>query len=89
MQNKSPIYDVEHIYLFNKNTLRLIFEKNKFSNLKIFNVSNYYPFSYWITMLPIPKTIKLIILYFLTTMQFDFRFWLNAGNIGISGSKEN
>lgn len=73
---KSPIFDIEHTYLYNKKTLRQVFEKNKFKVLQVFDVSNYYPISYWFKMLKI-----------LNVLSFDFKFWIRAGNIGITAFK--
>ncbi|MCL5072244.1 MAG: class I SAM-dependent methyltransferase, partial [Actinobacteria bacterium] len=87
LAEKSPIFDIEHTYLFNKKTLRLIFEKNKFNVKQIFDVSNYYPISYWIKMFPIWKELKKLLLNLFNSQSFDFKFWINAGNIGIFATK--
>ena len=47
---KSAIFDIEHIYLFNKETLRRIFVRNNFEVIKVFNLINSYPLNYWIQM---------------------------------------
>ena len=52
LREKSPIIDVEHVYLFNKNTLRRIFEEAGFEVLKVSNLKNSYPMRYWLKMLP-------------------------------------
>jgi SAM-dependent methyltransferase len=51
---KSPIYDVEHIYLFNKETLPGICRQEGFEIVKVFDVTNIYPLRYWLRMAPIP-----------------------------------
>lgn len=84
---KSPIFDIEHTYLYNKRTLRQVFEKNQFKVLEVFDVSNYYPITYWFKMLPLPKSWKETLLKICIFWHFDFKFWINAGNIGIISVK--
>lgn len=85
---KSPIFDIEHIYLFNRENLAKLFSKNKFRNIETFSVKNTYPLSYWMRMSPLPKQIKGVILYFLKEVKLaDFPLSLNAGNIGIIAQK--
>ena len=45
---RSPIYDVEHIYLFNPSTLPMICRKAGFEPVHVFNVANTYPLEYWL-----------------------------------------
>jgi len=79
---KSPIYDVEHIYLFNKNTLARLSEKTGFSVLKIFDVKNSYPLSYWIRMAPIPFKNQVTAVAKLTGLS-NRTLSIYPGNIGI------
>ena len=51
---KSPIYDVEHIYLFNRSTLARACEKAGLQTESVFSVRNTYPLEYWLRMSPIP-----------------------------------
>ncbi len=55
---KSPIVDVEHIYLFNKTTLPRILDDSGFNVLETRSLQNSYPLRYWATMLPMPKGVK-------------------------------
>ena len=85
---KSPIYDIEHIYLFNAKNLRKLFYKNGFYDLKTFNVKNTYPVNYWIKLLPLPSLIKTNILKLLNITKIGLLpISLNAGNVGIVGTK--
>lgn len=79
---KSPIYDVEHIYLFNKNTLSGIGKKSGFNVLKVFDVQNSYPLSYWIRMAPIPFK-KQFSSFFKLIGLSNKTLSIYAGNIGI------
>ncbi len=87
-KEKSPIFDIEHIYLFNKTTLEKIFIKNKFKIIKTFAVENRYPLKYWIRMSPIPTKVKQYILLLLNkTNLANLPLTLRAGNIGIIAQK--
>lgn len=88
LREGSPVFDVEHTYLYSKKTLPLIFEKNNFKVVKIFGVANYYPFSYWLRMFPLPEKIKILIEKLSSLLGIsEKRFWLKAGNIGIYAQK--
>lgn len=84
---KSPIFDIEHIYLFNKSNLSKIFSKNGFQNIKVFNIKNKYPLSYFLKMTPLPKFIKNHLSDLLKISQVGkIPIKLNIGNIGIEAS---
>lgn len=48
---KSPIYDIEHVFLFEKVTLKKLLEVHGFDVITIKTYWNTYPFEYWIRML--------------------------------------
>lgn len=88
LKEKSPIFDIEHIFLFNKDNLKKIFTKNGFKTIKVFDVKNTFPLRYWIRMFPLPLNIKLKLIEFLKLIRFDnFPITLSAGNIGIIAQK--
>jgi len=85
---KSPIFDIEHVYLFNKKTLPMLFAKNKFTVQKTFPVKNTYPLSYWMRMMPLPFGLKKSLIQILKkTKFFNVPISLRAGNIGIIARK--
>lgn len=55
---RSPVIDIEHIYLFDTETMPLIFQKHGFEVLDVFPVENTYPLHYWMKMAPLPATWK-------------------------------
>lgn len=80
----SPIFDIEHIYLFNKTNLKQIFEKNGFKTVSVFDVKNTYPLRYWTRMFPLPKALKNLVMNLLKILGLDgWSIPLKAGNIGI------
>lgn len=87
---KSPIFDIEHIYLFNKKTLAKIFKKNNLKSLKVLGVKNRYPILYWWKLMPIPRLLKDNINKLLSRTRIGaMPISLNAGNIVIIAEKIN
>lgn len=85
---KSPIFDIEHIYLFNPQTLKRIFLKNNFKVKKVYDLKNTYSLTYWCRMMPMPKFIKLPLLNVLKLTNLGLiPLSINAGNIGIVAEK--
>ena len=75
---RSPIFDIEHIFLFNRATLRKLCEKFGLSVLHVFDVKNTYPLSYWLKMLGLPE--KLV-----SFLRIPLS--LRAGNIAVIARK--
>lgn len=85
---RSPIFDIEHIYLFNKSNLKKIFENDGFRVVEIFDVKNNYPLLYWLRMLPLPGVIKFTLVQLVKLVKLDkLEIALKAGNIGIIAQK--
>lgn len=85
---KSAIFDIEHIYLFNPKSLRSIFSKNGFIVESVFDIKNRYPLNYWVRMTPIPNFLKVPILKMLElTTLGQLPLAIKPGNIGIIARK--
>lgn len=85
---KSAIFDIEHIYLFNAKSLTAIFKKNGFTPKQIFNIKNTYPLSYIVKMIPLPLVLKNFLLLALKkTGVGKIPLSLKPGNIGIEAVK--
>ncbi len=84
----SPIVDVEHTALFDKRTMRRIFEKSGFVVHEVFSVRNTYPLSYWTKLVPLPRPLKSPLLSFLAHVPLGkIPITLSAGNLGIVATK--
>lgn len=84
---KTPIFDIEHTYLYNKKTLKKIFEKNNFEIVKILDIANEYSLKYWLNLLPLggfKRKISDLLVYL--GIQ-DKKVRLRPGNIGIVAQK--
>jgi 2-polyprenyl-3-methyl-5-hydroxy-6-metoxy-1,4-benzoquinol methylase len=81
---RSPIIDVEHTYLYDKNTMMRIFCKNGFEVLRVFPVRNEYPLAYWCKMAPMPAWLKTRLLPALRRSRCGrWIMPMRAGNLGI------
>jgi len=85
---KSAIFDIEHIYLFNKKTLNKIFLRNNFKVVKVFDLINNYPLNYWIQMSGFPIIVKKSANYIVNMLGIrKVALSIPAGNIGIIAKK--
>lgn len=65
----SPMYDVEHIYLFDRTTIRLLLEKNGFVVPQTSALWNSYTMEYVLKMLPLPRPIKTLSVALASTLK--------------------
>lgn len=86
---KSPIFDIEHIYLFNPKTLLRLFMQYGFRKGKVFSIANTYPLDYWFRLFPLPNKIKVPFMKILSLSKLgNIPIKLNAGNIGIIATND-
>lgn len=55
---RSPMYDIEHIYLFDRSTIQRLFVNSGFDVVKCRALRNSYTFDYALKMLPLPSLVK-------------------------------
>lgn len=85
---KSAIFDIEHIYLFNKKTLRRMFVRNKFKVIEVFNLVNCYPLNYWLRMSGFPRVVKKYIGLIFNILGINKKeVSIPAGNIALIAKK--
>lgn len=80
---KSPIFDIQHIYLFDKKTIRQIFEQNGFEVIKVTNSYSRYSIDYWLKMAPLPNFLKILSQKFTDFSFMKKKVQLNIGNMVI------
>jgi SAM-dependent methyltransferase len=89
LRDKSPIIDIEHIYLFNRQTLKRIFEENGFNILEISDLKNSYPLGYWLKMFVKNNPAGLFGLRIIEMLKINkIAFPIAAGNIYIIASAQ-
>jgi SAM-dependent methyltransferase len=83
---RSPIIDIEHIYLFSKITIRVLFENQGYDVIQIYNPWNTLSLSHLVHLLPLPSFIKnrLQSVKSLTNLSLT----LPLGNLCIVGQKK-
>ena len=78
----SPIIDIEHTYLYSKNTIRKIVSKHGFDVLEVGSVVNTYSFSYLIHLIPLPIQMKKKLLDFFNKSRIGFlKMSIRLGNL--------
>lgn len=55
---RSPIYDLEHLQLFNPASLERLFRRAGFARVRVAAIPNRYPLDYWWRLLPLPGALK-------------------------------
>jgi SAM-dependent methyltransferase len=85
---RSAIFDVEHIYLFNKLTLKKIFEDSRYRVIEVSDLVNTYPLNYWTQMSGFPKIIKKYAKVVLDVLRIgEKEISIPAGNIALIAKK--
>lgn len=87
---RCPMIDIEHTVLYNKRTIRALFEQNGFEVLDVFSVANKYPLGYWLHLAPIPGAIRNVFqkLFAVTGLE-KLLLRANLGNQGIVARKKD
>ena len=81
LKSRSPIFDIEHTYLFDKSTLKSALEKAGFKNVQVWSYKNYYSLAYLWHLLPMPTPLKLFVLNsIIGRLMEKIRFWIPLGN---------
>ena len=55
---KSPIFDIEHLQLFDERTGEQLLQRAGFGSISVRSLSNTYPIDYWIKLFPLPAAMK-------------------------------
>jgi SAM-dependent methyltransferase len=85
---RSPIIDVEHTFLYDRSTIRRLFELNGFVVDSVFAVANRYALGYWLHLGPFPDRMKAALITVADRCGWGrIRVSLRAGNLGIVAHK--
>ena len=88
MGTKSPIFDIEHLQLFDKPTGAALLRNAGFDSVKVSSVRNKYPVDYWIKLFPLPMTFKSAVRRLAETSGIGrLLLSLPAGNLAVVGRK--
>jgi SAM-dependent methyltransferase len=90
MREKSPIFDVEHMYLFSKRTGPAMLRKAGFERARASSYVNKYSMSYLFHLLPMPRRAKdALLASSLNRVAARLKLRLPLGNIMLVGVKPN
>jgi ubiquinone/menaquinone biosynthesis C-methylase UbiE len=82
LRKKSPIIDIQHLQLFSKKTIIYALKRVGFKNIETQYIKNSYRIIYWISLLPVPKFFKSLIIKILIGLGLsNMRLGINVGNI--------
>ncbi len=85
---RSPIFGMTNMHLFNGNNAYRLFKEAGFDHIEVFTVPNRHSAQHWMQMLPAPKRLKTRALQFLEHSPLgDVKISLHAGNIAVIGRK--
>jgi SAM-dependent methyltransferase len=85
---RSPIYDIEHTYLFDHHNLPRLFARAGFAEAESFPVANRYALRYWLHLAPMPRLLKRAALWTLERLWLaDRKVNLRAGNFAVVARK--
>jgi SAM-dependent methyltransferase len=87
MRDRSPIVDVEHTFLYSRDTMRMIFERNDLEVVEVGRVWNDYSLNYLTHLAPLPTAVKKPLLKILSRTVGAFRMRAPLGNLYLIGRK--
>jgi SAM-dependent methyltransferase len=86
MGTKSPIFDIEHLQLFSRESMRYMLEAAGFTGIEVTTLRNRYPLSYWTRLMPVPAPLKKGLLSALSASGVGkVTVALNVGNLAAVG----
>lgn len=83
---KSPIIDIEHLQLFNPQSVSVLLKNSGFQEIHVTAISNKYPLKYWLRLTPLPLKIKKMIIKTLGRFA-ECKIPMRVGNILAVGLK--
>lgn len=77
----SVMFDIQHIYMFSRTTLKKLLIKNGYASIKNLPVANTFSLAYFVHMSPLPKVVKKL----LTSVKLPLT--IRVGNMAIAAQK--
>lgn len=88
LREKSPIFDIEHLQLFDERTGEQLLQRAGFRSISVRSLSNTYPIDYWIKLFPLPAPMKAALRRSARISRLgNILISLPAGNLAIIGEK--
>lgn len=84
----SPIFDIEHLQLFSRQSFQRLLTQTGFRNIQVRSFWNRYPVTYWTKLFPLPPRSKASLMKSLTALRIgQIPLPLPAGNLVAWGVK--
>jgi SAM-dependent methyltransferase len=88
LRSRSPIIDIEHMQLFCPASLRFLVSAAGYDLIGIRSIRNVYPLSYWVSLVPLPVSLKRSALRAMNVVHVaHVPFGLNVGNLLVVAQK--
>jgi len=85
---RSPIFDIEHLQLFSRDSLRFLLTSCGFEDVRVGTIQNRYPLAYWMKLLPASTRVKrALIPVFRKLLIGRLPLSINIGNLYAVGFK--
>lgn len=85
---RSPIIDIEHLQLFDPQSIRTLLAKAGFQSVSVQAITNAYPLKYWLRLSPLPQGVNELLASMLARAGVEHRqLALNVGNLLAVGQK--
>lgn len=85
---RSPIFDLEHLQLFSRESLRALLARAGYERVQVHSLVNRYPLRYWARLFPLPRGLKTRLLAGLATGSLGgLMLPMAAGNLVAWGFK--
>ena len=89
MGRRSPIYDIEHVQLFDARSARALLSRAGFRDVTVGSIRNRYPISYWTRLAPLPGALKRPLLSRLEHGRVgSAALSLPVGNLVVTGTRD-
>lgn len=87
---RSPIIDIEHMQLFSKSSIRMLFDSAGYRSIETRSFVNRYALRYWVRLAPLPAAFKRGVDRTLQGLGVDrVKLGFNVGNIVCAGIKDD
>jgi SAM-dependent methyltransferase len=84
---KSPIFDIEHLQIFNRISIRILMQRYQFSEIRVMPIANRYPISYWMLLAPFPGVVKRFLNKYRDSRVLKWGLTVGVGNLLVIGRK--
>jgi len=86
---KSPVFDVEHVQILTRRGITVLLEAAGFHDIVVKPITNRYPLSYWMLLLPLPASLKKFVGSRFGRALLSLPVSIRAGNMCVVATLQN